>query len=199
MAANPFQKLAIQPLVNQNAILRALEVIQSKGRALPCVVKAVQGQLVLVEFDVSGEWTLPNIIIPKLESRWLQNPTQVGDMGFTTPVDLYVDKISGQSTITPILGSTPPNLSPLVFAPVSNVNFSKPDANAALVQGPNGAIIQTVDGSSKITVNLTMIQSLFGSSSIVINSSGVTIMGKDFLTHTHSGVQPGEGITGGVS
>lgn len=46
---------------------------------------------------------------------------------------------------------------------------------------------------SPTTISLTV-----GGHSVVINSSGVTIDGKVFLAHTHSGVQTGSGDTGGV-
>ena len=134
MPTNFFQKKSAQVNLNNNAIYRASEVVQSTGRALPCEVIAVNenSSLVTVSFDTQGIWTLQNITIPKLESNWLKIPTQVGDRGFTIPADAYLDKVSGQSTSTPILGNTPPNLAALVFVPVSNVNNPNLDINAAL-------------------------------------------------------------------
>lgn len=199
MNTNFLQKKSIQETVNTNAITRALETIQSTGRALPCVVIGVSGALVTISFDVeSSTWTIPNITIPKIESNWIKNPTQVGDKGFTVPSDLYLDKVSGQTTNTPTLGSSVPNLSALAFIPISNINSVLPDSNAALIQGPNGAIIQTADGTTaKIIVNSSQISLIFGSSSIVINSSGVIINGINFSTHLHGGVVTGTSNTTG--
>ncbi len=49
----------------------------------------------------------------------------------------------------------------------------------------------TIEGTDTVTLKV-------GSTTIVVNSSGITIDGKDWITHKHSGVDVGAGNTGGV-
>ncbi|MHA3054672.1 hypothetical protein [Acinetobacter sp. ANC 4633] len=149
------------------------------------------------EVDTSP-WTLPPITIPKAESQWLQTPTQVGDKGMTMPVDVYHGAVSGLGSATPNM-MTPSNLSALVFVPISNTQQEKPDEGAVLMQGPNGVIAQTEDGSSKITVNKSSITMKFGTHTLELNESGIFIDGVEFETHKHQ-YTPGTGAptnTGG--
>ncbi len=178
MASN-FSKLWIQRKLNEAAILRAKEAIFSTGWALPCKVVAVSGSIVTVSFQVdSTPWVIPQITIPKAESNWIRMPTQVGDFGYTVPADVHLGGISGLGTGTPKITTSPANLSGLVFHPVSNKNAPPSDPNAAIVQGPNGAIIQTTTGgTSNIIVSTKNITITFGSSVVTIDSSGVKISG----------------------
>src|SRR6185437_327918 len=145
-------------------------------------------------FEVTSSITLPNITIPKAESNWIRMPTQVGDKGWTVPADAYLGAISGLGGGTPTL-SRPHNLAALVFVPVSNKNDPPIDQNAAQIEGPNGAIIQTTEGSNTssivtdqngttvtygnntIAINNTSITLTAGGSSITINSSGIAFHG----------------------
>lgn len=54
-------------------------------------------------------------------------------------------------------------------------------------------------GGAQVIGNASSLTLKFGSKTIVIDSSGVTIEGKLFLTHTHTGVQAGGSNTGGVT
>lgn len=54
-------------------------------------------------------------------------------------------------------------------------------------------------GGAQVIGTATSLTLSFGAKTIVINSSGVTIEGKLFLTHTHSGVTTGGGTSGPVS
>ncbi len=171
-----FAKLWAQKRINQASIQRANEAIHSTGRALPCRVIAVIGSLVTVGFEVNaGSVALPSITIPKAESNWIRNPTQIGDTGITIPSDVYLGIISGQSPVLPSIYVKPGNLSSLVFMPVSNKNSPPSDPNAAIVQGPNGFIGQVVGGASSVIANETSITLTFGTSTIVMNASGITI------------------------
>lgn len=217
MASN-YQKLWIQKNLNQVAINQAAKQIEQQGSALPCHVVAVSGSIVTVAFDVQGPWTLPRITIPKAESPWIRMPTQVGDKGMTIPSDAYLGGISGLGGGTASMTRTPGNLSALVFVPVSSLGSPPSNQNAAIVQGPDGAIIQTTSGTaSSIVVNSSGITMTFGSTVVTINASGVSITGNttvtgtlgstgnmtagsiDLQTHYHSGVTTGSGNTGGPS
>ncbi len=192
-----FSKLWIQDAQNRTAIERAGRAIQALGRALPCQVVAVSGSIVTVAFQLNSPWTIPQVKIPKAESPWIRMPTQIGDLGVTMPADAYLSGISG-------LGGgvadtvQPGNLSALVFVPVSNASNGPIDPNAAQVEGPNGAIIQTTSGiTSSIVVNQNGITLTYGGKVVTLNASGLTIDGILFDAHVHGGVSPGGSNTTG--
>ncbi len=186
--ANNFAKLWAQKLLNRNAIRRAQAEIQNTGRALPCKVEAISGSILTVSFNVSP-WILPKIKIPKAESPWIRMPTQIGDKGIVVPADQYIGSVSGLGND---LDSTPGNLSSLIFLPVSNAQSPPIDPDAAQIEGPNGAIIQTSDGAAKATVSPTGVKATFGSAvcdlssssskvsfgaiSVIVDASGVTVI-----------------------
>lgn len=178
-------KLWLQRKLNETAIGRAQQAIRSTGRALPCRVMAVDGALVTVNFEVdTTPWTIPQITIPKAESPWIRMPTQVGDFGITMPGDVYLGGVSGIGGGVATMTQRG-NLSSLVFVPISNKNSAPIDQNAAQIQGPNGAIIQTDDGNTSIVVNGSGITMKFGGKTVTLNSAGLTIDGVLFDTHTH--------------
>jgi hypothetical protein len=222
MAEN-YAKLWVQKSANQLAINRAQQAILNLGRALPCRVVKVSGAIVTVAFEVNAApFTLPNITIPKAESNWIRMPTQVGDFGMTMPADAYLGGVSGLGGGVATL-TRPGNLSALQFVPVSNSESPPIDQNAAQVQGPNGAIIQTTTGTaSSVVTNQEGTTITFGAVSLVVNASGVTVTvgGETFTlgstgvnstlplvvpdvvvpngsvnTHFHGGVQTGLGNT----
>ncbi len=173
---NKSQRLWLQKTLNNNSIKRASEVIQATGRSLPCRVVAVNGAIVTVAFEMNtAPWTIPNITIPKAESNWIREPTQVGDLGWTVPADVYLGGVSGLgggvADFKPV-----GNLSALVFVPISNANHPPIDQNAVINQAPNGVILQTTGGTtSKIVTNTNGTTITYGSVTIVVNASGVTI------------------------
>lgn len=150
--ANNSEKLWIQRRLNDTAIQRAQQAIQSTGRALPCSVVAVNGSLVTVKFEVdSTPWTLPQITIPKAESQWVRMPTQVGDMGLTIPGDVSLAGVTGMGGGIANLARRG-NLSTLVFLPLSNKNLPPVNQNAAYIAGPDGVILQDEAGSAVMNV-----------------------------------------------
>ena len=197
--ANNSTKLWVQRNLNDTAIQRAQQAIQSTGRALPCSVVAVNGSLVTVNFEVdSTPWTLPRITIPKAESPWVRMPTQVGDFGLTIPGDVSLAGVTGMGAGIANMARRG-NLATLVFLPLSNKNSPPIDPNAAQIEGPNGAIIRTSSGNASLTVNDDGISMSFGGKTVTLNSSGLTIDGVLFDTHTHL-YAPGTGTpteTGG--
>lgn len=207
--AGDYNKLWLQRSQNEMAINRAKQTINRLGRALPCRVVKVNGSIVTVAFELdSAPWTLPQITIPKAESNWTRMPTQVGDKGVTMPADAYLGGVSGMGGGTASLARRG-NLSTLVFMPVSNKNEPPIDPNAAQVQGPNGAIIrntqgeetrETLDqngyrverGSNSIVMDGSSITLTVGGKVVKLDSSGLTIDGILFDTHTHL-YNPGPG------
>jgi hypothetical protein len=132
----------------------------------------VSGSIVTVAFEVNAApYTLPNITIPKAESPWIRMPTQVGDKGVTMPADAYLGGVSGLGGGVATL-TRPGNLSALVFVPISNSGSPPIDQNAAQVQGPNGAIIRTTEGTtSQIVTDTTGTTVTFGDSTVVVNAT----------------------------
>jgi len=208
-------KLWLQSNLNQLAINRATEVMAQRGASLPCHVTAVSGSIVTVAFDVdSAPWTLPEITIPKAESPWYRQPTQIGDTGITIAADVYHGIISGMGGELPKIGVVPGNFSALIFLPVSNKNTPPSDQDAAIVSGPNGAVLETTVGTvSSVVTNQTGTTITFGGVTLVVNATGITgtigtqhfsltnagffINGLNFGTHHHTGVTIGSGNTGG--
>ena len=187
--SNHYSKLWAQKRINQAAIQRANEAIHSTGRGLPCKVVSVSGAMVTVSFLVDqSKFALPSITIPKAESNWLRNPTQVGDTGITVPSDVYIGIVSGTTTTAPEINVRPPNLAALVFLPVSNKNSPPPNQNAATVQGPDGAIIQTTTGTaSSVITNTSGTTVNFGGNTLTVNASGINgTVGSSALTITSS-------------
>lgn len=175
--ANNSSKLWIQRRINEAAIIRAKEAIFATGWGLPCKVVAVNGSIVTVAFEVdSSPWVLPQITIPKAESNWIRYPTQVGDTGMTIPADCHLGGISGLGSGVPKINVRPANLSGLVFMPVSRKDFPPQDPNAVINQGPNGVVSQTTSGTpSSVITNVNGTTITYGSNTILINATGVTI------------------------
>ena len=172
--------------------------IQQLGQALPVTVVSVQNAMVTVNFDLTGPITFPQIEVPQAISRYARPPTQVGDKGFVVAADAYLSSSTGLGTGTAVYNQQPANLSALVFVPLSNTGWPSVDLNAYNITAPNGCVIKDDTGASVITLTPTSITLAHGASSIVIDASGVKIMGRDFLTHHHSGVQTGASNTGNV-
>lgn len=191
MAEN-YAKLWVQKSANQLAINRAQQAIQNTGQRLPCRVVAVNGSIVTVAFEVQDSpQALPNITIPKTESPWVREPTQVGDKGFTQTADAYLGGVSGLGGGVANMVRRG-NLSALVFVPLSNAESGPIDPNAAQVQGPNGVINRTTTGTtSEVVTNQSGTTVTYGSNTVVVNGSEVALN----LGSTTSLVLNGSGIT----
>jgi len=175
------------------------------GWQLPCRVVAVNGAIVTVAFEIdqSNGLTFPQVECAIAESTYVQIPVQVGDFGICIAANARLGGINGLgSGVAPL--TTPLNLEGLVYVPISSANWDTLDPNAVVINAPNGAIIRTINGNSIVTISETEISLAFGSTTVTLNSSGVsingtlTINGTPFLTHEHTGVQSGTSNTGGV-
>jgi hypothetical protein len=186
--------------IHQVSQQRASDTISLLGKALPCHVLSVSGQLVTVAFDVQSEFTLPLITMPIATSIYDWIPIQIGTKGLSIPSDVYLGGVSGLGGGTATL-TQPGNLSALVFLPVSNSSWTPPGSsnlNQRVLQGEGGVMLQDMAGTSIINITPENISLNAGGHSIVINSNGVTIDGRVFLTHEHSGVKSGTNTTQGV-
>lgn len=215
--ADNSQKTPLARSLNLFAEKKVLDAISLLGKALPCHVVAVAGQIVTVAFDVANvPFTIPTVKMPI--DTWIYDwiPVQVGTRGLTVPSDVYLGGASGLGGGTADL-STRANLSTLSFVPVANASWAPPggDATKRVVQGPTGVRLQDMGGAAIGVLDETAgieytfaggvfsmtssgITLSFGGHQIVINATGVVIDGRVFLSHEHSGVQPGGGNTAGV-
>ena len=145
MGSDNYATIPLQSSLDQLAIARAGEAIQKSGLALPCQVTAVDGSIVTVSFEVSSQWTLPPVTIPKAESQWLRSPTQVGDFGVVQPASAALGGISGLGAGVANVPQEQGNLSNLVFVPVAALTFptvpSNVGPNRPWLNGPAGAAV----------------------------------------------------------
>jgi len=191
--------------------------IDRLGKALPGTVKTVSGSIVGVNFEVQGDnglpLTLPVVEMPLFGPEYIRYPVQVGDKGVCFPCDVYLGQMSGLGTGSAVMRREP-NIANLVFFPIGNKNWSAVDTQAVTIYGPNGVVLRDTNSTSTLTLNpdsytgnfggtvsftaQTSITFTVGGHSIVINNTGITIDGVQFLTHIHSGVTTGAGDTGPV-
>jgi len=183
------------------------------GYVLPCSVAAVNGSMVTVNFEVlpNADITFPQVTCPIAESQYVRLPVQVGDFGICLQASTRLGGISGLGTGKAPLG-LPTNLGGLVFLPIGNTNWQTVDPNAVNINAPNGVVIRDTNSNTVITLTpsgvvvnaKTSVILEVGSNSVVVNSSGVTITGtltingKAYLSHEHSGVATGSSNTGTV-
>ncbi len=190
-------KLWPQNTLNDLSLNRAREEIQRTGRALPCTVKSISGQIVTVTVNIeTSPFTLPPLSVPIETSVYDWIPFQVGDQGWIKSADASLGAVSGLGAGTPTL-TNPGNLTALVFSPIANASWTAPggDASKRVLQGANGVLLQSVgnavsgkfDKSSGIALT-------FGTTSVTLASSGVTISaGGKTWTFTSAGFTDSDG------
>jgi len=181
---------------------KAVDEIQRRGQALPGHVISVSGSIVTVAFDVEGE-SLPQVTIPLFGPEYIRYPVQVGDKGVAFPCSVYIGNVSGLGGTTPTT-TNPGNLSALVWFPCGNANWSSAASNAVTVYGPNGVVLRDTNSDTVFTLTSsglsvtaqTSISLTVGSHTLSISSTGITIDGRVFLAHEHTGVTTGTGTSG---
>lgn len=174
------QKTPLARTLPQFARAKVREQIAQQGRALPCHVVAVRGQIVTVAFDVdAAPQLLPQVTIPLATSLYDWQPVQLGDKGMTVPANAYLGGVSGLgggvADLTPRA-----NLTALAFVPIANASWSAPggDAGKRVVQGPNGALVQDISGAAVgLFSKVDGITLSFGGYEIQITSEGITFTG----------------------
>jgi hypothetical protein len=197
--ADNSRKTPLVGSLTRSARRQIYNAIALDGKALPASVVSINGSIVEVKFEVTTHKTLPNVTIPIETWQYIIPSIQVGELGIVRPSDTLIGNISGLGASgAPLLDQPPGNLGSLVFCPVSNTGWAAAPANRTLVWGPNGVQLRNGSGTSTIDITNSGITFAFGGHSIVINSTGVIIDGKTFLTHEHSGVTIGTDPTGPV-
>ncbi len=143
------------PMVRTLASLstrRVMDVIQTLGKSLNCSVVSVDGPIITVKFEVTSDYTLPNVSVPIFGPEYIRYPIKPGCKGVVFPVDVRVAPIAGQSKGTANL-SQPANLSSLVFFPIGNKGWSTtPDPSALVLYGETSVIIQSKLGTVVLQV-----------------------------------------------
>ena len=195
MAGSNHLKTYLGANLNRFAEKKVADAIQVQGKALPCRVVAVSGGIATVAFEVTSSFTLPQVSVPVAESIYVRLPVQVGDLGVVRPIDVYLGGVSGQGGGVASL-ATPANLGALVYEPVASAGWPSVDGSKVIVQGPGGAVVQSIGGGASVTLTTSAITLTAGGHTLVINSSGISLDGKEFAAHVHSGVQTGSGDTG---
>jgi len=183
--ASNAQKTPLLRTLNEFTTRRIASYIQLLGKSLPASVVSVNGSIVTVKFEIQSTFTLPQVTVPIATSQWRREPTQVGDMGIVRPSDAPLGAVSGLGASTATF-STLGNLEALVWEPVASNKWpATPDPDKYVIWGPNGFFIAdtgkncTIVGDKEniVATAKTKLTLQVGSSSIVIDSSGVTING----------------------
>lgn len=201
------QKTPFGRSLNTVADDAATDAIRTTGRALPASVVArnPNGTIVTVKFEVNSVFTIPNVTVPVLFPEYVRWPIKVGDRGMVIPADAYLGGMSGLGGGVADL-SQRANLTALAFAPLGNTAFTADvDQAQVTLYGPNGVTLRDASANTVLTVlPNSVVVTIGGTVMMSITSDGialngtVTIDGRQFLTHHHSGVQPGGGNTGNV-
>lgn len=161
--------------------------MQRNGKAMPGHVKAVNGAVVTVSFDVS-DLVLPVVQMPVLGSEYFRIPIQVGDKGGCMPFDFYMGAVSGLGSSKKADSSQQGNLSTLVWVPVGSKNWSAVDPSKATVYGPHGATIR--DQSNTLSIDLdapsNTISITAGGHTLSIGPAGIVLDGIVWGTHEHT-------------
>lgn len=169
------RRLPLQAQIADAAVSKAQEVLETHGLGLPCKIVQVLGALVKVEFLLAGV-SLPQLTIPLATCLYDRPPYQFGDLGVAISLNASPAFISGQNDQQTQLNATG-NLGSLVFFPVASTKWDAvPDPNMYLVQGPNGFIVRSIDGSVSITgtkgKSLVM---AYGGNELTLDSGGASL------------------------
>lgn len=207
-SANNAQKTYLAGSLQRFAERKIADAVQVLGKALPCTVAALVGNtgaIVTINFDLTTTpFTLPQVTVPVLGFEYIRYPIQVGCKGVALPCDVIIGNVSGLGASRTNLRS-PANLSSLVFVPVGNSAWSATDdANSLVLYGPHGVIIRDANNTASVKVSANQVQMKVGGNTVTVSSSGIdiegtlTINGKLYANHEHSGVQTGSSFSGPV-
>jgi hypothetical protein len=208
----------------ESALRAARQAISQLGLALPCRVTKVMGPIVTVAFLVQE--SLPDVTVPVAGSEYIRLPLKVGCSGVCFPATVSIGGITGLGAGAPSLSAQAGNLSALAFFPMGSKSFSATDdQNKVVIYGPDGAIVRTMSGLSKVDwsdTRITITAPLivfdgpvqfnhvvdgvsgtidFGSTNLITTgtaTAGTDVVGggKSLATHVHIGVTTGGGDSG---
>lgn len=159
------------------------DAAQLAGQQWPVSVVSVDGAIVTVAFEVASDFTLPQVTVPIAESRYVRLPVQPGDRGMVVAASVRLGGVTGLgSGLAPLVAPT--NLGGLVYVPLGNKAWPTIDANAVVLQAPNGSKILTDDGVSEIIVDTNQVKVTQGAVTVTITGGDVTIDAPNNVTIT---------------
>lgn len=151
LLADNSRKTPLADSLNRFATKRIADAIQITGRALPCTVEKVRGAIVTVSFQVTSQFTLPQVTMPVAGSEYARQPIQKGCKGFTIAADASLGGVNGLGAGQANM-ATQANLATLVFVPIGNAGWFTVDGNYYVMYGPTGVILRTIDDSVSLTI-----------------------------------------------
>lgn len=169
---------------------RAGDAIQILGKALPCRITKIEGQIVTVAFEINSPFTLPEVRMPIHTSVYDWIPLAVGDKGVAVPTDAYLGGISGLGGGTADL-STRANLATHKFHPVTNTAWMPPgggDQDDRILQSLKKGVLLKGKSSKKVYLDESGVLIVDGD----IHCKGAIIAGYGtgdqvgVQTHTHA-------------
>lgn len=199
MMSSNAQKTPFARQLHQFGDVKVQDWLSRQTQGLPCSVTQIMGALVKIKFEVNATpFNLPEILVPKAESPYYREPTQIGDPGFALTSQYYLGGVSGIGGGTADLNPRA-NLTNIVFQPISKKSAPSVDPNACVVSGPNGFVLQTADKTVSIVGNSSGITITFPGFTGVWNGSGFALNGNvtinGILTVNGTTVSTGE-VTG---
>jgi hypothetical protein len=209
--ANNAQKTPLARSLHELGDIKSQDWLQRLPQRMPATVVAVDGPLITV--SLSGNWgafPIPTITIPKDESQWAREPTQVGDKGYINGIDYYIGGQSGQGGGNADLLPRA-NLTNATFQPISQKSLPVVDYNAYTISGPNGVVLEdkekqcvftltptgiAVTAPEQIVFTVAGLTFTFNGQGLTLSSGDVIIGSITLTTHLHKSVQPGNGESG---
>lgn len=135
------QKIPLQVSLGKLAKRGADEAISLLAKSLPASIVKMNGSIATVKFELLSDYNLPQIDVPVLESAYIRQPLQPGDMGILIPCDASLAAVSGMGQNTADL-STPPNLSAMLFVPISNKKWAAVDDKMLVLTGISDVMLR---------------------------------------------------------
>lgn len=175
---------------------KAQDQAELAGRGWPCQVVSISGAIVTVKFLVNTPFTIPQVEMPKAESPYHRDPTQIDDLGYAVPGDVYLGGVSGLGGGEADL-SQRGNLAALVFHPISSFNSPPPNQTQAISQGPGGFLGRTMDGAVFINLTETAITLSIGNSTLVMAANQITLNSPQIVLNGQ--LTQGQGGEGGTA
>jgi len=151
------------------------------GQEWPCTVVSVAGAIVTISFNVASDAPLPQVTCPIAESRYVRLPIRKGDQGVAIAATARLGGITGLGAgLAPLVA--PSNLGGLLFVPLGNANWPTIDADAVVIQAPNGSKILTDDGASEIIVDTSQVKVTQAGVTVEITGGNVTVTAPNNVT-----------------
>lgn len=178
--ADNTRKTAIVSNLNAFANQKNQDQYRVEGKALPCTVtKIISSEIIEVQFEVTGLYTLPKVTMPVATPEYVRLPIQKGDKGVAVPIDYYQGGVSGLGGGKADL-SQKSNLGTHRFHPIGNTGWFKVDNDALVLYGPNGVVVMDMKKKNVITLTPSKLD-------INITEGPMTIEVKGDITITSKG------------